>query len=371
MHPSISERCAGQPLATRSSALSVWKRRVTIALLLVAVTATANGSARAQEANGFADLSLADLLDLNVLSVNALGTHTHLEGEWMIGYKYMNMSMAGNRDGTHEVSTDAVLENFMVTPTDMRMQMQMVEVMYAPSNDFTLMVMLPYQRLSMNHLTRMGARFETESEGVGDLALEALYTFAGDVMRGDHRALFSAQASLPTGSIDEFGDTPAGDDLQLPYPMQLGSGTVDVSSAVTYLGEVDQSAWMLQARGTKRIGTNGRDYALWEELKLTGWAAWAPLPWLSPSLQLGARIWGNIDGADPNLNPAMVPTADPRLRGGSRLDISPGLSIYAPSGGLEGLRLSARLDLPLFQTLDGPQLKTEWGLQAGLAWTFK
>ena len=140
MHPSISERGPNQPLATKSSDLRAWKPRAAIALLFVAVTATANGSVRAQETGDFADLSLEELLDLDLLSVNALGTHTHLEGEWMIGYRYMSMSMAGNRDGTDEVSTDAVLENFMVTPTDMRMQMQMVEVMFAPSNDLTLMV---------------------------------------------------------------------------------------------------------------------------------------------------------------------------------------------------------------------------------------
>ena len=113
----------------------------------------------------FVDMSLEELMAVNVLSINALGTHTHLAGEVMVGYRYMLMGMRGKRDGTRTVSTDAVLQDYMVSPIEMTMQMHMVELMYAPSDKLTLMANLPYRQLSMDHLTTMGTGFTAESEG--------------------------------------------------------------------------------------------------------------------------------------------------------------------------------------------------------------
>ncbi len=40
----------------------------------------------------------------------------------------------------------------------MDMEMHMLGVMYAPSDDVTLMAMVPFVRLDMDHRTRTGAR---------------------------------------------------------------------------------------------------------------------------------------------------------------------------------------------------------------------
>ncbi len=102
----------------------------------------------------------------------------------------------------------------------------------------------------------------------------------------------------------------------------------------------------------------------------TAWLAWAPRDWVSPTLGLDAEIWGDIEGADPALNPMMVPTADPAMRGGRRIDLKPGLTLYAPRGRLEGHRLGVEAILPVFQSLHGPQLKTAWALRVGWSWTY-
>ncbi len=355
------------------SLLARWERaheraaQVGVFALLLLVCGV--GQALAQDPD-FADLSLDQLLDLDVLSINALGTHTHLAGEWMIGYRFMGMGMEGNQIGTLEMSEDAVLEDFMVTPTDMTTQMHMLEVMYAPSNALTLMVMLPYHRRFMNHVTRADMRFATESSGIGDLVLEGLYTFVGDVMKDDHRLLFNAGLSVPTGSIERSGDTPAAEDQHLPYPMQFGSGTVDLRPGLTYLGESRSLAWMLQTRGVVRLGSNSRDYTLGDRFQATAWTAWAWTEWLSPSLQVDGAIWGNVEGADPELNPMMVPTADPTRRGGRRVDLAPGFLLYAPRGKLEGQRIAVQLSIPVYQSLDGPQLGQDWMLTVGWSWTY-
>ena len=331
----------------------------------------ADTSALAQETRqDLTELTLEELMELDVLFVNVLGTHTHLAGEWMIGYRFMFMRMDGNRDGTNQLDTDEVLQSFPVTPENMNMAMHMLEVMYAPSDDLTFMVMLPYVQLSMDHVTRKGVRFTTDSSGIGDISLSALYTIYGDVRTDRHRILVIPGLSLPAGSIDERGDTPAEPNMKLPYPMQLGSGTFDLVPGVAYLGEGENWAWMGEAIGTIRLGKNDNEYSLGNRLRLFAWVSRKLADQASVSAQIEGQFWGNIDGADPDLNPKMVPTADPNLRAGKRVDLFLALNLYSPEGRLEGNRLAIEGGFPLYESLDGPQLETAWQLKLVWNWTF-
>ena len=348
--------------------------RLIIALLLVAIliawTNTPLLAQQTQEApEDLTDLTLDELMELDVLYINVLGTHTHLAGEWMIGYKFMFMKMQGNRDGTNRRTAGDVLQDFPVTPTDMNMAMHMIEVMYSPWNDLTLMAMFPYLDISMDHLTRSGVEFTTQTQGISDISLLGLYTVYGEVEKGGHRLLVMPGLSFPTGSIDERGDTPAGNQ-QLPYPMQLGSGTFDLLPGFAYLGESENWAWLTEAEGTIRLGKNSRDYSLGNQLHLNAWVSRLLTSMTSLSAQIDGFIWGNIDGADPELNPAVVPTADPNRRGGKRVDFVLGLNLYASEGRFNGNRLAIEAGLPVYQSLDGPQLENDWRLAAVWNWTF-
>ncbi|NEP59687.1 MAG: transporter, partial [Symploca sp. SIO2G7] len=258
--------------------------------------------------------------------ISVMGDHTHQAGEFMFSYRYMFMRMDGNRDGTDNLSDQEVLQQFPVTPTNMDMEMHMFGGMYAPTDDLTLMVMIPYVLKEMDHITRMGVNFTTSSEGFGDLQLTGLY----NVLRQNRqRVHFNLGVSFPTGSIDERDDTPAGNDVRLPYPMQIGSGTFDLKPGVTYLGQADKFSWGAQASTILRLGENSNDYRLGNQFNLTGWVASKWVDWLSTSLRLDFKTLGNISGADPLLNPMMIPTADPDRRGGERLDLGLGLNLYA------------------------------------------
>ena len=104
-------------------------KRLFITALLVVVMpfAWANTPLLAQQTQetpeDLTDLTLEELMELDVLFVNVLGTHTHLAGEWMIGYKFKLMRMEGNRDGTNRRTAGEVLQDFPVTPTEMNMAM--------------------------------------------------------------------------------------------------------------------------------------------------------------------------------------------------------------------------------------------------------
>jgi hypothetical protein len=343
-------------------------RRVIGILLLASVATFAWTDALAQdEERELTELSLEALLDFDVISTNVLGTHTHFAGEWMIAYRFMSMRMDDNRDGTDRLGVDEILRprgEFPVSPTDMDMDMHMAEVMYAPTNDLTLMAMLPFLRLSMDHLTATGVQFTTKSEGASDLVVKALYN-AYRVDFDRHRLLINSGISFPTGSIDERDATPAGPNQQLPYPMQLGSGTFDLLPGIAYLGQTENWGFGVDVMATIRLGKNDRDYTLGNRSHLSGQVDRRLGSWLSAFGRIDWQNWGNIDGADPVLNPTLVPTADPNRRGGTRADLMFGLSLYVPEGTLENFRFGIEGGLPIYQSLDGPQLETDYLFAVG------
>jgi hypothetical protein len=290
------------------------------------------------------------------------GDSLHHAGKWMLTYKYMYMDMDGNRDGTNGLTTAEVLQSYMVAPEKMSMQMHMLGLMYGVNRKFTLMAMVPYTVLEMDHVTRMGGEFTTKTDGVGDLKAMALYAFPAG---GAHRFHLNAGISFPTGSIDERGTTPMGPDQKLPYPMQLGSGTWDLIPGVTYNGSGGKWLWGAQGLGVIRLGENDNDYTFGNRFDATGWLTRLFGSGLSGSVRLDWNWWGNIDGADPELNPMVVPTADPDLRAGSRLDALLGLNFVHG-----GLSLAVEGGVPVYQDLDGPQLETDWLLALRLQWGF-
>lgn len=349
----------------------------------------------------FTEIDIEDLVETDTVVIELekarevtlqegiLGAHVHKAGEWMVGYQFMFMNMDGNRIGRREVSDNDVLaDGFLVTPTDMEMEGHMWHVMYGFSDRFTGMIMLPYKRLSMDHLTASGRRFTTNSEGVGDLSLTGLFTFYDSKCRtvcdkdADkdcwntswdqlRQANFGLSFYIPTGSIDERDDTPMGSDRKLPYPMQLGSGTFDLEPSLNYLSITPNWAWGANVAAKFRMmDENSNNYRLGHEFRFAAWLARKLSDHHSVDVRLSHLNWGNINGADPDLNPAIVPTADPNLRGGDRTDVWFGLHIYVPEGALEGNRVFFEFGLPIHQVLDGPQLETNWMLRTGWSWTF-
>ncbi len=302
--------------------------------------------------------------------VGIMGDHVHAAGEWMASYKYSHMSMSGNRSGTGGVSDAQVLADFMVAPQQMDMEMHMVSLMYGLTDELTVMGMVPYTSLEMDHVTRMGQRFTTNSDGIGDVSLSGAYQFAQWQDQRDISHSFLANAGLyfPTGSIDERDDTPAMANAKLPYPMQLGSGTYDPLIGITYTGEYDIWGWGAQANHTFRIGRNDEGYSLGDVTKTNLWASVGVAPGWSLSTRLEGRHWGDIDGRDSDLNPMMVPTARTDLRGGTRMDALIGAS-YSPQG-LSGNRFALEIGTPVYQDLDGPQLETDLRLTVGWQITF-
>lgn len=103
-------------------------------------------SAQAHEGGGRAD---------SHAPIGVMADHTHKKGEVMVSYRHMQMSMTGNQQGSDDIGDDAIatsVENrfagmpnmpptLRIVPQEMQTDMDMLGVMYAPSDTVTLMLM--------------------------------------------------------------------------------------------------------------------------------------------------------------------------------------------------------------------------------------
>ncbi|MEM8507025.1 MAG: transporter [Bacteroidota bacterium] len=301
--------------------------------------------------------------------IAVMGDHMHGKGEWMFSYRYMYMNMQDLKEGNEDASFEDALEDYMVTPTEMPMNMHMLGAMYAPSDNITLMVMFNYLSMEMDHLTRMGGTFITEASGFGDIQVSGLYRFFNQNRNTLHGQL---GFSIPTGSVTESDVTPASapNETALPYPMQIGSGTFDTNVALTYLGQGDLYSFGLQLRGIFRLGENERDFRYGNRYSLNNWFAVKVSEWVSFSARLEGLIVGEIEGEDPNLNPMMVITADTANSGGTFVNGGLGCNIYIAKGALKNLRFGVELSHPIFQDVNGIQLQTREMLLLGTQYSF-
>lgn len=293
--------------------------------------------------------------------IAVMGDHIHEKGEWMFSYRYMLMRMEDNRDGTDRLDESEVLRSgtgdYQVAPTEMDMTMHMLGVMYAPSDNLTLMAMIPYVENDMDHVTAMGGAFTTRSSDLGDISLTALSTFENGV-------LWKVGLSFPTGDQDQRDLTPMGRSV-LPYPMQIGSGTYDLTLGIGQTVIRDSDSWGFQLQGVYRFGENDDDYTLGNRVDASVWYAYRLNHNWSVSARGVYQHQANIDGGDPRyamaLSTNLVPTVDPDLRGGERLDIAIGVNWQHASGH----RLAFEYQVPAWQDLDGPQLETDSVLTVG------
>lgn len=297
--------------------------------------------------------------------ISVMGDHMHHKGGLMFSYRYMTMAMRELRQGTEDASNMDAFANYMVAPQNMTMNMHMLGAMYAPSDKLTLMVMANYVENDMNLQMMSGMNFDTSSGGLGDVSVSALYRLLNKNRKALHAEL---GITIPTGSIEEKDVTPmsSGTNVQLPYPMQTGTGSFGTKLGLTYLGQSDKFSWGHQLNAKININDNDQDYKFGNRYALNNWLAAKAGDNLSVSIRLEGVLIGEIDGASDLLNPMMVTTADTINSGGTFINSGFGLNYLIVNGGLKGLRFAAECTTPLYQDLNGIQLKQNYNVTFGL-----
>lgn len=298
--------------------------------------------------------------------IGVMRDHVHDKGEFMLSYRFGYMNMDGNRDGASSVSTQDVLNNYMVAPTKMPMKMHMFGAMYGITNQLTLAVMGGFSEREMDHVRQNNTTFRMENDGITDTSVNALYEFYND---GQHRIQFNAGVSLPTGSSNDR----KADGSIFGYPMQMGSGTYDLLPGLSYSGKLTDWSWGGQVNGNFRLGRNNRGYSLGDRYQLTGWAAKKVSDVFSISLRVDGQAWENINGYDREIpGPTfMAPPMDTNLQAGESVTTLIGFNAVMPKGSaLEGQRFAVEFGIPVYERLDGPRLETDYRVMLGWQYAF-
>ena len=81
--------------------------------------------------------------------------------------------------------------------------------------------------------------FDIPKDDTGAKTLAAALALVGAVLS----AAITLVGAVVKYSIDEKGDTPRGRGTQVPYTMQLGSGTWDLDAGVAYAGTTGRWHW--------------------------------------------------------------------------------------------------------------------------------
>jgi len=313
-----------------------------------------------------ADFSLQDLLSLSIDDTKEEEVNYT---PWRFSLTYKQLRFDGYRSGTHGISIDDVLfspgevktdENFPVVPTEITQEAFIFSINYAINHLSSINVSLPYIKQGTDHVSSVPnyENFLLISDGVGDIATN----YSRVLKRWNEQLLtWSIGLSLPTGSIDEVGDTPreAGNQ-QLPYTMQLGSGTWDIPLGLSYQKNASTWMWNASLLAKIRTGKNDRDYRLGNRLTFSLSSKWRTQHKIKPLAKLQYNNWGSIHGQDDEItvpNPTFpYPAAitNPRYYGGKKVNAAIGVE-YPLINQIITLEISA----PLYQDLNGIQYNEE------------
>lgn len=298
--------------------------------------------------------------------VQVMGAHSHNKDEWMVSYRYGQMHMEGLQQGNDSISNaQAFAAGYMVAPVKMTTEMHMFSAMKGLTDDFTFMAMTSYQKKDMKLVNNAGVAFSTKAEGFGDTKLSLI-----DNLNRYGYTNWSTMVtlSLPTGSTDQEYNTPMGANTRLPYPMQLGSGTYDITPAVTYECTCRDFSMGAQAFATFRFNDNEEDYRLGSEY---GFKAWAGKEWvknLNAGLTFNWLTQNSISGSDDLMNSNMVVTADRRNTGFDRASLA--LDVAYKPAVLRGAEIVTTYEEPIYQDVNGIQMESKRMFSVGVRKTF-
>ena len=325
-------------------------------------------------------LSIDELLSTDVRVSD--GSSTRPLRPWSLTYSFDESRFKDYLIGSNRVPIGDVLfspgeeprtdKNFPVVPTDITQKIHSIIVSYAVKSNLSVSMAIPYIKQSTDHISIVPgySEFNISSGGVGDIALLANYRISKSIT-GRWQAGFGV--SFPTGSIDEEGDTPRSPGKQqLPYTMQLGSGTYDTPFYISYLGYRTVFNFGVDLSGKMRFGENDRDYTLGNTMTAATWLRLTTLRRVQPSIKLSYRYWADISGEDrslavPGPYPYPAPVVDPSLFGGDQVNLAIGLRVpvFSPRRYVD-----LEFGKPLYQSLNGPQSSEDYRFSIAFSMDF-
>lgn len=309
-------------------------------------------------------------------------------GDFMAGYRYMhNWTNGSMMHGDHKVSDQTIVAQgcsdtaqCRFAPTFMNMSMHMLDLMYAPTKWWNVMLMPTFMTMDMN-LRELAGRPPPvpgthehsgisghETGAIGDTYLSSLVRLL-DIP--GHRMHVNLGLSAPTGKVDiELRRMFRIDGGLIHFGMQQGSGTWDFMPSLTYAGEYNRWSWGAQLSGIKRLeDQNKSGYRLGDIIQATSWAGFDINRWLTASVR-GAYTWQDAIHRDFNqFNARIGPMDFPANYGGQFWDVGFGLNAAVPRGRFAGNRFGFEWIQPVSSDFNGFQLDRKGALAA--TWNYQ
>ncbi|NNC37914.1 MAG: hypothetical protein EX271_12865 [Acidimicrobiales bacterium] len=326
------------------------------------------------------DLSLEDLLNIDVTSKDKDAK----KNKWDIGYSYVQGSFGGYQIGTENVSFDDVLfspgeirtnNNFPVVPTYISQHIQTVYVSYSFGKDMAVNLFVPHISQSTEHISSVPgfSDFTLKSSGFGDIGVNL-----AKLVSVSERSSIKGNVGvrIPTGSINETGDTPrngSGTDERLPFTMQTGSGTLDLTGSVTYAKNTNAFTYGTTLRTTVRTGMNENGYRLGNSVGASIFGHFNKHYAFQPGVQVYYRHIGRIEGEDASLKvpmafPYPASITNPLNYGGDKLGLT-GMIKSCTDASCK-ISFNAEYGGALYQNLNGIQPKKRNIFSIGAALKF-
>ncbi len=314
-------------------------------------------------------------------------------GDVMVGYRYMYANQAGTtQNGLNTVSDSTIVnqacgsQQCFVTPNEMSMNMHMLDLMFAPTDWLTLMLMPQFMDMHMTMrplngapetppmVTPLGAAIshsghEHTTGGIGDTGMYAIF----NVFKFANQQLnVSLGGTAPTGDSEiRLRNTHQQDLGFIHYGMQLGSGTWDFKPAITYTANIDNWSFGAQLNGTKRLeSSNKAGFALGDIFQATSWGSYSWTNWLATSVRGVYTLQGSLQGAYRGVYHQIGAMDFTNNYGGRFVDVGFGINASMPNGSLQGNRLSFEWLQPVSDDVNGYQLPREGALSATWSYAF-
>lgn len=302
----------------------------------------------------------------------------------MVGYRTMMSESAGNIEINGKTLDDYSLINkacyghpCYMRPTRMTMRMQMLDIMYAPTDWLTLMIMPQFVDMKMSSRSLDGsprtggmdavgmaithAEHPHVSSGVGDTEVHGLIQLFKDEQSEIHLGMgFSAPTGKSNLTMRPMMGNPA---AYMDYGMQLGSGTWDFKPSITYRGWQNKLSWGAQINSTQRLEkANASGYALGNQLQATAWGGYQFINTTAFTLR---GLYTEQDKISGGYTGAYVPISSvdyTQNYGGQFMDIGLGFTGTVTLGALAGSHWGIEWLKPVKDSPNGYQLKHKGNL---------
>lgn len=301
------------------------------------------------------------------------------KGDTMFSYQFMSGARSGGIHEQQDRVTDSRISsqacpNFGCTnaPQKMTMNMHMLHLMYAATDNFTLAFMprLINREMAMRGLAGIPANSSHEhphsNNGIGDTVIAALWSV---FRRNHHGAHLGLGVSIPTGSLDATLDGTSQRTSELQgYGMQLGSGSWELLPSITTSGHYKFYNWGAQLRGVFRLDNNEQGYQLGDELVLNLWNGVQVSDWSNVTLRLSYSDIDAIQGETNRINSQSTTVDFTQNYGGQFVDVGIGTNINISNGLFAGHALALEWIEPVHNNYNGFQLDRRSMLTA--SWQF-